>query len=198
MSFIMDWVSQIILFIFLATIVSLLIPKNSHEKVVKLVFGLIIFLLFLHPIKTIFQVEPEQIISEIQVEDYLQTSPDIEEEISDKKKEIQASTDAYILEQLEEQVENIVSEELIETYGVAIHDLSIQMDKPESMEEPQMELLTFTLEETQDGLIEPVERVSIPRQPTTYQSNQDEEIIKTISTLLELPLQAIEIEWEGG
>lgn len=48
MSFLMNWVSQIVLFIFLATIVSLLIPKNSHEKVIKLVFGLIVFLLFLH------------------------------------------------------------------------------------------------------------------------------------------------------
>ena len=88
MSFLMNWVSQIVLFIFLATIVSLLIPKNSHEKVIKLVFGLIVFLLFLHPLKMIFQVEPDQIISQIQLEEFLQGEKVIEKEISDKKIEI--------------------------------------------------------------------------------------------------------------
>ncbi|MBR7554181.1 stage III sporulation protein AF [Allobacillus sp. GCM10007491] len=198
MSFLMNWVSQIVLFIFLATIVSLLIPKNSHEKVIKLVFGLIVFLLFLHPLKMIFQVNPDQIISQIQLEQFMQGEDAIKEEISDKKIEIQASTDAYILEQLEKQVENTVGEELMATYGVNIQDISIQMQESTSEEEPQMDEITFKLEEQQQDMVEPVKTISIPANNHTDRRDRDIEIAKSISSLLDLPLQAIEIEWEGG
>ncbi|MFB9973043.1 stage III sporulation protein AF [Allobacillus sp. SKP2-8] len=198
MSFLMNWVSQIVLFIFLATIVSLLIPKNSHEKVIKLVFGLIVFLLFLHPLKMIFQVEPDQIISQIQLEEFLQGEKDIEKEISDKKIEIQASTDAYILEQLEKQVENTVGEELMATYGVSVQDITIQMKENATEEEPQMDEVTFRLAENKQELIEPIEDVSIPASNHTDRRDRDIEIAQSISSLLDLPLQAVEIEWEGG
>lgn len=197
MSFLMNWVSQIVLFIFLATIVSLLIPKNSHEKVIKLVFGLIVFLLFLHPLKMIFQVEPDQIISQIQLEEFLQGEKVMKKRFLIKI-EIQASTDVYILEQLEKQVENTVGEELMATYGVSVQDISIQMKESATEEEPQMDEVTFRLAENKQELVEPIEDVSIPASNHTDRRDRDIEIAQSISSLLDLPLQAVEIEWEGG
>ncbi|MDQ0350988.1 stage III sporulation protein AF [Alkalibacillus filiformis] len=196
MSFLIDWISQIVLFIFLATLISLLIPKTSHEKVIKVVFGMIIFLLFLHPLSALFQINPETIVSEFELPELSITPEEMEIEISNKKSEIQASSDAYILEQLEQSIKSSVEEELVQQYDIAILDVFVQLDDSNDGEELDeiIEQVTFHL--TEGNVVREVEVVQIPAEQS--EDGEDlEQIKRTISSFLGLPVDSIIIEWEG-
>lgn len=64
MSVLIDWITQIIVFILLAIIVELFVPTTKIAKYVRLVIGLIFLLIFLKPIFYIFQLDMEQLVSE--------------------------------------------------------------------------------------------------------------------------------------
>ncbi|GEN45286.1 stage III sporulation protein AF [Alkalibacillus haloalkaliphilus] len=196
MSFLIDWISQIVLFIFLATLISLLIPKTSHEKVIKVVFGMIIFLLFLHPLSALFQVNPETIMSEFDLPELSITPEEMEIEISNKKSEIQASSDAYILEQLEQSIKSSVEEELIQQYDIAIQDVFVQLDDSNDGQELDeiIEQVTFHL--TEGNVVQEVEVIQIPSEQSEDGEDLDQ-IKRTISSFLGLPVDSIIIEWEG-
>ncbi|WP_017187549.1 stage III sporulation protein AF [Alkalibacillus haloalkaliphilus] len=196
MSFLIDWISQIVLFIFLATLISLLIPKTSHEKVIKVVFGMIIFLLFLHPLSALFQVNPETIMSEFDLPELSITPEEMEIEISNKKSEIQASSDAYILEQLEQSIKSSVEEELIQQYDIAIQEVFVQLDDSNDGQELDeiIEQVTFHL--TEGNVVQEVEVIQIPAEQSEDGEDLDQ-IKRTISSFLGLPVDSIIIEWEG-
>ncbi|GAA0458052.1 stage III sporulation protein AF [Alkalibacillus silvisoli] len=197
MSFLIDWISQIVIFIFLATLISLLIPKSTHEKIIKVVFGMIIFLLFLHPLAALFQVEPESVIAEFDLPDLSITSEEMETEISNKKSEIQASSDAYILEQLEQSIKTSIEEELVQQYGVTIHDVFVELDDDSEGSEEFDEMIdqvTFHL--TENDEVQEVEAVQIPLEQSEDGEGLDQ-MKRTISSFLGLPVDSINIEWEG-
>ena len=54
MSFVITWLTNIILLILLATILELLLPKNALQKYVKMVVGLLLLIVLLQPVFTIF------------------------------------------------------------------------------------------------------------------------------------------------
>lgn len=62
MEVIIQWVTQIILFIILAAIIDLLIPVDSMKKYVKLAVGLILILILLKPVFYLFNTDIEQAV----------------------------------------------------------------------------------------------------------------------------------------
>lgn len=204
MAYIAEWVSQIVFFIFLATIISLLIPTNSHEKVIKLVFGLVIFLLFLQPIIKLFNLNPDEIAQSL---DYANDSffdLNIDDEISQKKNDIQAQHNAYILEQLETQILNLIAEELIENHDVIVNDISIKLPDGEIAQETyELESITVYISRNESGTndIEEINEVTIPaqqRETKNIGQEDEEEIITLIAEKLDISPELIIIVWEGA
>ncbi|MDQ0158593.1 stage III sporulation protein AF [Alkalibacillus salilacus] len=198
MEFITDWITQLVVFVFIATIITLLIPKTSHEQVIRIVFGMIILLLFLHPLTTLFQVNPEEVVDNFEFSSDLINVDTFEEKIESQKKEIQASSDAYILEQLTQELQNSVEEELMEEYDLAIQDVLMKWKEDRETEEisEMVDHVTFVVTEQQTG-VEQVEEVEIPADQD--KETMDDDMIKqTIASYLNLPLSKISIEWEGG
>lgn len=204
MAYIAEWVSQIVFFIFLATIISLLIPTNSHEKVIKLVFGLVIFLLFLQPIIKLFNLNPDEIAQSL---DYANDSffdLNIDGEISQKKNDIQAQHNAYILEQLETQILNLIAEELIENHDVIVNDISIKLPDGEIAQETyELESITVYISRNESGTndIEEINEVTIPaqqRETKNIGQEDEEEIITLIAEKLDISPELIIIVWEGA
>ncbi len=62
MDYIIQWTTQIIIFIILAIIIDLIIPNNALEKYIRFVMGLILLLLFLQPILQLFQVDVQSTV----------------------------------------------------------------------------------------------------------------------------------------
>ncbi|UFT97737.1 stage III sporulation protein AF [Radiobacillus kanasensis] len=133
MQYIMDWVTQIILFLLIAMVIDLLLPNSSMRKYIRVVVGLLLILIFLKPVFHLFEIDTNQLLSEVMPT--MDTS--IEEEnmknsIELKKNEIQASQRAYILDKMAVQMENSVEEELKKDYGVAISEIKLVMDEEAS------------------------------------------------------------------
>src|SRR5699024_12476966 len=102
MDMLIQWVTQIVIFILLATIIDLLIPAHSMIKYVKFVVGLILILIVMQPIFYLFQTDIKQ-ASEASVIDYLfddQTTEDINDLLDMQKCEIQSTQHEFIFKQL--------------------------------------------------------------------------------------------------
>lgn len=201
MSFITEWISQIVFFIFLATIISLLIPSTKHDKVIKLVFGLVIFLLFLHPLTELFNINPNQFVKEWELKMEEVLGDDIEDEINSKKIEIQASQHAYILEQLQIEIRELVEKELEEQHNLKLNSIEITMEEVDGQENysaEDIQTVTFYLEEKMDNQVQNVEIVSIPsRRDQSENTVEQTQIKELLASKLNITQNQIQLIWEG-
>ncbi|WP_053219248.1 stage III sporulation protein AF [Virgibacillus senegalensis] len=127
MNFLTEWVTQIILFLLLAMVVDLIMPNSSMKKYIKVVVGLILILIFLQPLFRLFQMDIDTMMAKASLGFNTESrEAEMENSIDLKKKEIQASQRAYILEEMAVQMKNEVEERLEEKYEVGIADISFQ------------------------------------------------------------------------
>ncbi len=126
-----SWITNIILFILLATVINLLLPSSGFQKYTKLVIGLLLMLIIVTPVFQILKVDVNKMFNSIRLS-AASDDAGVENLIESKKKEIQASQRAYILEQMAVQMETEVKEELMEQYGVAIDQMHIETKSEEA------------------------------------------------------------------
>ncbi|APH04449.1 stage III sporulation protein AF [Bacillus weihaiensis] len=119
MSFLTEWITNIIVFILLAVIIDLLLPNSSMQKYAKMVISLLLIVVIINPIFKIFSKDMNEVLREFSLES---SSNDdrVKNLIEFQKKEIQASQRAYILEQMAVQMKTMADEELVEKYDVGI------------------------------------------------------------------------------
>lgn len=130
MQILTTWVSNIILFVFLAIIIDLIMPNSSLQRYTKMVIGLLLIVIILNPVLKIFNTNIEDMLSTFQlptVEEKIQ----VENLIENKKKEIQASQRAYILEQMAVQMKTMVEGELMKVYGLKVEAVHLQFSEDE-------------------------------------------------------------------
>ncbi|MFC0297371.1 stage III sporulation protein AF [Geobacillus jurassicus] len=120
MQLVIEWVTNIILFLLFAVIIDFLLPSGTMQKYVKMAVGLMLLLVMLAPVLRLASVDPEQLVASAlaRVSDGREGEEEIKNQIEQQKKEIQASQRAYILEQMAVQLENDANEELMEKYGL--------------------------------------------------------------------------------
>lgn len=129
MAYLMDWVVQLITLIFIIMIIEMLIPQTSLKKYVHTVLSFVFLLLFLQPIFQLFQVDIEDAISQsFRLFEEQTSQSELENEIELKKKDIQATQSAYVIEELAIQLENQVEGELRKTYGVEISEIKFDYE----------------------------------------------------------------------
>lgn len=125
MDAIIQWISQIIIFMLLATIVELLIPATSMKKYIKLVVALILILVFLKPIFYLFDIDVKQALtaSYERLENYNKEGEDMKSSIEFQKSEIQDKQYAYIEKQMAVQLIDLAKDPLLESYQAVITDI---------------------------------------------------------------------------
>ena len=96
MDILIDWVTQIIIFLLLASVVDLLVPETSVKKYINFTVGLILILIFLKPVFYLFDMDVksaiEQSINEVEYQQ--NENSETENLIKTQKKEIQDSQHA--------------------------------------------------------------------------------------------------------
>ncbi|MBB5325256.1 stage III sporulation protein AF [Anoxybacillus tepidamans] len=135
MHFIIEWVTNIIMFILFAIIIELLLPSSSFQKYVKMVVGLILLLIMLSPLLNIFSINVDRLLATVTAEGSRQQET-MKNELEQKKKEIQASQRAYILEQMAVQMKKQVAGELMKQYGLTVQHVTLQTKENESLQIP--------------------------------------------------------------
>src|SRR5699024_7983286 len=139
----------------LATIIDLLIPTTSMKKYIKLVLGLILMLIFLQPIFHLFQVDIEQTIesSLFQLEEQSFQDESLENLTEMKKVEIQASQDAYILEQLNIKLIDLAKEPLLEQHQAEITNIEFTFTDDSQKSYETLEEIIVVLHEADGGSV---------------------------------------------
>ncbi|MDR7072688.1 stage III sporulation protein AF [Fictibacillus barbaricus] len=201
MSFLTEWVTNIIVLVLLAGVIELLLPGNQFQSYIKMVIGLLILLAMLSPIFKILHTNFDQVFKGMDLPAVAKES-EIKNSIEINKSEIQDTQRAYILKQMAVPLKEQVQEELKKTYGVEIVDLQIQTErnreplKPEDISGAEVVLAHY---KKQEGISEVSEvNVSISNSKKRQQETVPDEIVQFLGKEWELETKHIVVKMEGG
>ncbi len=165
MSILTDWVTNIIVFILFAIIMDMLLPNSTMQKYTKLVIGLLLIAVFITPILSIFNKNFTSNIQEKILQGSTFNNPKLENSLESKKREIEETQQAYILEHMAVQLKNEAEKELMDQSNYAIQDITIALlDKNGEMNVENIETINVFVAESQESsseVVQPVEKIDI-------------------------------------
>jgi len=210
MSFLTEWITNIIVFILLAVVIDLLLPNSSMQKYAKMVISLLLIIVIINPIFKILSADMNEVLSEFR----LQTSSEGENGknlIEFQKKEIQASQRAYILKQMAVQMKTMAEEELVQSYDVMIDTIHLSENKQVEEINSQKDLQHIQVilkpnvakEAAEDGAVEVVQPVSIDTtselvKEELVDENQLSKMVASLAEIWEVEEEKISIDLERG
>lgn len=201
MSFIYEWVTNIILIILLATILELLLPSSAFQKYVKVVIGLLLIIAILNPLIKLFSVDLNHQLASFGLDGAEFEQSEMKNLIENKKSEIQASQDAYILEQMAVQLRQKVEGKLEDQFEKRLKDVVVQDQSQIGSKEDQW-IVNVTVESYEgDESIEVVKEISIDtskNEQVEVESSDLDEIERFLSKEWEIPIDQIVLVEEGG
>jgi len=206
MEILVNWVTQIIVFLIFAAIIDLLIPANKMKRYIQFVVGLVLLLIFLKPVFYIFDIDITQAI-ESSFKQTIQSnekSKEMEELIKIQKSEIESTQDAYILEEMVVQLKNLAEDPLAEEQ-ITITDIQFNFGKTEAYTFDNLEEVIVYLVATNEGegVVDEINEIEINTNEPTLDQNKleenDPELIKNIlQEVWELDEMKITLIWEEG
>ncbi|WP_404443132.1 stage III sporulation protein AF [Sutcliffiella horikoshii] len=206
MSYLTEWITSIILFILLATVVEMLLPNSSMQKYTKLVIGLLLIIVILTPILKLLSTDMDELFAKMTTHSSYTSKENTENLIEMKKKEIQASHAAYILNKAAVLMKEDVEEELKGSYGLTVKDLQIVVKNEDQLTEMPIEeniesvviLLEQAEEETAIQVVTPVQ-IDTSRQKEPAPSSKEEgKIANFLADRWQLQPTNISVAVEGG
>ena len=183
MEFIKEWVTNIILFILLATVIDMLLPNSNMQKYTKMVIGLLLITIILSPILKLISSDFEGRLAMLPI---LEKTSDkkMGNLIEMKKKEIQASQHAYILETMAVQLEKDAKKELMEQYGLQIANIDISINEKDQRAFPknlQKIIVDVQKPNPKTDVVEVIESVDISTaKPLPSKQNNDKSKIASL------------------
>lgn len=199
MSFLTEWITNIIVFILLAVVIDLLLPNSSMQKYAKMVISLLLIIVIINPIFKIFSTDMNDVLAEFNLQ-AVSEDENGKNLIEFQKKEIQASQRAYILEQMAVQLKNIAEPELKDAFAAEIANIEFvfENNRQASYENLNEIIVTLTEGKKEEGMMKAVEDVEINTDEPLKKLDNDEEIIAYLEKVWELQDKKITIFWEGG
>ncbi|MET3195835.1 stage III sporulation protein AF [Bacillus sp. OAE603] len=204
MDFFIQWVSNIIVYILIATIIMMLIPNTGLAKYVRFVASLLLIVMMLQPIFQLFKVNIKEVLAGYQSTTY-EASGEIKNEINNKKNEIQATERAYILKQMAVQMKKEVEENITQDFKQVITNVELEVKEGVTTIKTAQDLSKVTVyvsaKKDETSNVEPVQEVSVN---TTEPIQTDSEKIKQqelqnfLADRWQLEDKQIEVKMEGG
>ncbi|MEH7458581.1 stage III sporulation protein AF [Bacillus pseudomycoides] len=203
MQFVTEWIRNIIVFLLLATMLHLILPNSNLQKYVKFVVSLLLVVLILTPLFKLLQTDVNEVIANFNQEKYV-TDGSVKNSIDTKKKEIQALTRAYSLEEMAVKMKKEVGKEFEKKYGVTVSE--IKVIAPETKEEVKtakdIQSVIVTLKEAEpkkNDAIETVKPVEInTKEPRKTSEETNVEMKEFFSNKWQLEDKQIQVQMEGG
>ncbi|MBU8907726.1 stage III sporulation protein AF [Desertibacillus haloalkaliphilus] len=210
MQLIIEWITNIILLILLATILELLLPNSSMQRYVKMVVGLLLLVMILNPLLSIFSKDVNEIFDVAALEDEAITVSSLENSIESKKVDIESGQRAYISEQVAVQLKRQVEEELVDRFDVEVTDVVISMEQfaAEDGVEEQIDEVSVIVKQREHEVVsdsnEGIESVEVVAIDTTRKQTTEEipidvkEVLAYLETEWQISKEKISLAWEGG
>ncbi|MED3562893.1 stage III sporulation protein AF, partial [Bacillus xiapuensis] len=183
--------------------IDMLLPNSSMQKYVKMVTGLLLIAIILTPIFKLISKDFETTLVSIP-SNQTPGEKNIKNLIDSKKKEIQDTGHAYILEQMRVQLKKDVKEELMKNYGLEIADIDIAMNTESVQAFPEnIQKIKVLLKhpETSNMAVEVIKPVVINTE-TPLSSNVPAENTAKVAAFLsqkwDVAKKTLEVSIEGG
>ena len=203
MEFLKEWVTNIILFILLATVIDMLLPNSSMQKYTKMVTGLLLIAIILAPIFKLISKDFESALGSIP-SFQAPGEKNMKNLIELKKKEIQASQHAYILEELAVKLKKGVKEELMEQYGLEIEKIDLAINEESDQTFPEnLQKVMVLLKQPERGVktVEAIKQIEINTEkplPSKGSTEETEKIAAFLSQKWNVTEETVEVLIEGG
>ncbi|MFD2045971.1 stage III sporulation protein AF [Ornithinibacillus salinisoli] len=204
MDLLIQWVTQIVIFILLATIIDLITPATSMKKYIRFVVGLLLILIFLKPFFSLFNIDIQHAFNTSITEFFEESEEEgnIENLIDIQKSEIESTQNAYILEQMAVQLIDLAKDPLIEEYQVEITDLDFTFAAESSYSFENLEEVIVYIRESEkgEGTVYAVDDIVInTEKPVEADQNEDlDEIKRFLEEVWETEEMKLSLIWEGG
>ncbi|MED4017074.1 stage III sporulation protein AF [Sutcliffiella cohnii] len=203
MSYLTEWITSIILFILLATVIDMLLPNSSMQKYTKLVIGLLLIVIILTPIFKLLSTDMDELFASFSDHPSIISEKNLKNSTELKKREIQASSRAYKLEQMAVQLKDLVEEELMEQYGLIVEDIDLDMkEDPVNHTEDEIEhIAIYLVEKDSVTAIREVEPVSIDTSKPIERpkpAKETENVQSFLSEQWQIQSTQITVVMEGG
>ncbi|MCK2003388.1 stage III sporulation protein AF [[Brevibacterium] frigoritolerans] len=200
MSFLAGWVSNIIIFVLLATVIDMLLPNSALQKYAKMVIGLLLIVIIITPILGLFNKDFDDILTAATSEFEDQKKKDLGNLTEMKKKEIQATQGAYILKQMAVDLQAEVEEELMADYNMRISSIDVGVKNEEEPGADDLQNITISLEKAEgkeNSEIEAVAKVDINTDsPSTSNDANLNAVKRFLATSWSVDEEIIEIAGE--
>lgn len=200
MSFLAGWVSNIIIFVLLATVIDMLLPNSALQKYAKMVIGLLLIAIIITPILGLFNKDFDDILTAATSEFEDQKKKDLGNLTEMKKKEIQATQGAYILKQMAVDLQAEVEEELMADYNMRISSIDVGVKNEEEPGVDDLQNITISLEKAEgkeNSEIEAVAKVDINTEsPSTSNDANLDAVKRFLATSWSVDEEIIEIAGE--
>ncbi|MFC7783384.1 MULTISPECIES: stage III sporulation protein AF [unclassified Rossellomorea] len=200
MSFLTDWITNIIIFVLLATVIDMLLPSSNMQKYAKIVTGLLLITIILTPLFKLMATDFDTVLESIDINGDSRNNS-VENLIEMKKKEIQASQRAYILEQMAVQMKQQAEKEMMDEHGKVIEKVVVKADDLENIPDSITEVTVVVKDKQENTTIETVQNVEIDTGDETRKKTPDESVSQMASLLAKqwnLTPDKIIITVEGG
>jgi stage III sporulation protein AF len=203
MDFLKEWVTNIILFILLATVIDMLLPNSGLQKYTKMVTGLLLIAIILTPIFKLISKDFESALASISTHQ-VPGEKNMKNLIDLKKKEIQASQHAYILDELAVKLKKDVKEELMEQYGLEITKIDFVLNEKSDQAFPENLQKVMVLLKQPDlsvKTVEAIKQIEINTEkplPSKGSTEEAEKIASFLSQKWNVTEKAVEVSIEGG
>jgi stage III sporulation protein AF len=203
MDFLKEWITNIIIFILLATVLDMLLPNSSFQKYTKIVTGLILIAIILSPVLKLFTSDFETAIASMGQFSSFEDEK-IKNSIEFQKKEIQASQHAYILETMAVQLKTAAEEELMDQQGMEIANIELEVNNQDQRPFPEnLEYVIVHLKKAEDegetvAVVREVEIDTNAPLPSKQTSQNTDQISSLLSEKWNVPEKSIQIMIEGG
>jgi stage III sporulation protein AF len=203
MDFLKEWVTNIILFILLATVIDMLLPNSSIQKYTKMVTGLLLIAIILTPVLKLISEDFETTMSSIPSYQ-APGEKNMKNSIELKKKEIQASQHAYILEEMAVQLKKDVKEELMNQYGLEIEKIDLAVNEESDKAFPEnLQKVTVLLKQPDSGTktVEAIKQIDINTErplPSAGSTEETKKIASFLSQKWKVTEETVEVSVEGG
>ena len=200
MSFLAGWVSNIIIFVLLATVIDMLLPNSALQKYAKMVIGLLLIAIIITPILGLFNMDFDDILTAATSEFEDQEKKDLGNLTEMKKKEIQATQGAYILKQMAVDLQAEVEEELMVDYNMKISSIDVGVKNEEEPSIDDLQNITISLEKAEgkeDSEIEAVAKIDInAERPSSSDDANLDAVKRFLATSWSVDEEIIEIAGE--
>ncbi|MBM7604596.1 stage III sporulation protein AF [Metabacillus crassostreae] len=210
MSFLTEWITNIIVFILLAVVIDLLLPNSSMQKYAKMVISLLLIIVIINPIFKLFSKDMNDVLSEFTITSASENE-NTKNLIEFQKKEIQASQRAYILKQMAVQMKTMADEELVDKYDVMIDKILLSesnqvanIQSHKDLQEIQVVLKKNQQDQVvENGDVDTVKPVSIDTSRVIPKDDAGDEvdaekIAAALAEIWEVEVEVIKLQVERG